>query len=666
MLTTTYAGLSDLGRQRSRNDDRWGADPTQGLYIVADGVGSTSHGDMAAELVVELLPTYVARHFAGVDLRDGRAGDVTARLGRAVVEMCSDLHARSLTDSQLAGAGTTLVTVVINDSHAVVAHLGDSRAYLYRDRQVQRLTSDHTIVQAVMDAGELSEEEAARHPNRSIVTKHVLMTPPAKPDVNVLDLQPGDRILLCSDGLHGVVDDATLAAILTDQPDGADACRALIACANDAGGPDNITVVVVDAGQASTIAAPEPTPSVPDHAAPPMPTPTTQPTVAGKVPPLPPPASQPPMAGQVPPVPPPPRRRRRPVPPAPPAGRMPPPIGAPPPHPQPPRRRRGRALGLIAVVVVLVAAVGIAGYLVLGPRQTAPQTRTGQSAKPSAQPTPTAQSVEPNPPLKPQIALPFGGLNHPKGVAVDIGGDVYVLVVDGDNTQVLKLTAGSQTPNPLPFSGLNRTAIGIAVDGSGRNVYVIDRTHDGRLMKFVEGSDGFTEVEIWKSHANPLKHPSGVAVNANGDVYVADTENNRVMKISADSGTPTVLRFTGLKEPICLAVDTKGNVYVIDQTKTDQGKNRLLKLAADSNKQELVASFAGVDDPTGVAVDAGGNVYITDGHDHQVLKFSAGSSNPTGVPFTGLSSPSGVAVDTGGNIYVTDDDTGKVVKLGLS
>ena len=334
MATTPYAGLSDLGRKRARNDDRWGADAAQRLYIVADGVGSTSRGDLAAGLVVELLPRHVARHLAGADLRDAQAAE---RLGRALLEMCNDLYARSRTDPDLTSADTTVVAGVITDSRALIAHLGDSRAYLYRDGQVQRLTKDHTIVQAALDAGEITAEQAAHHPNRSVVTRHVLMPPPAKPDVSALDLHPGDRILLSSDGLHGVIDDATLAAILTDHPDPADACRALTAAANQAGGPDNITAVVVDADRVPSLPVP-----APEAAAPPQ-------------------------------------------------------TGMPPAPPWRPRQRRGLTLLLLAFVVVLVAAAvaaaAIIGYLV-GSHHYASQARASQA--PSGQTTTTsAQTAKP-------------------------------------------------------------------------------------------------------------------------------------------------------------------------------------------------------------------------------------------------------------------------------
>jgi PPM family protein phosphatase len=679
MLTTTYAGLSDVGRQRKRNDDRWGADPAYGLYIVADGVGSTKHGDVAAELVVETLPTYVVRHFEGADPHDRQ---LSARLGNAVVEMCSALHARSQTDSNLAGAGTTLVTAVISDSRAVIAHLGDSRAYLFRAGQVQRLTSDHTIVQAVMDAGGLSEEEAKRHPNRSIVVRHVLMTPPAKPDVSEVDLQPGDRILLCSDGLSGVVDDATLTAVLGEHPDPAGACQALIASANDAGGPDNITAVVIDAG-GTAVSAPAPTaqptvagpvPSVPTAqptvASPMPPVPAAQPTTAAPIPPV--PAAQPTMAGPVPPVSPPPPPplppQQPPVPPGPPAGRVPPRTVIPPPQPPSPGRHRGLKWALAGLVVVLLAAAG-AGY-VLWPRQTASQTHPGQTTKPSTQapPTPSAQTGQPNPSLGPQSGLPFKDLKHVKAVAVDGAGNVYALAVKTDKTVVVvKLDASRTEPGELQFGELT-DATGIAVDRSGKNVYVTDGRHGGRLMMWTEGSGEAAEAPLLTSGDFKLKKPRGVAVDAKGEyIYVADTGNNRILRLAAnparDAASPTKLPFS-VREPIGVAVDAKGDVFVVDQGKSDQGtgqgKNRLLKLPAGSETQEEL-SVTDLDDPTGLGANAAGDVYITDRHDQQVLKVSVGSNKPTSLPFTGLSKPTGVAVDDKGNIYVCDDDEGKVV-----
>ncbi len=591
MAFTPYAGLSDLGRKRSRNDDRWGADAALGLYVVADGVGSTSRGDLAAGLVVEMLPSYVARYLADGDLRDAQAAE---KLGRAMVEMCNDLYARSRTDAQLESADTTVVAAVISDSRAVIAHLGDSRAYLYRNRQVDRLTSDHTIVQAVIDAGELSPEAAAHHPNRSVVTRHVLMTPPAKPDVRALDLHPGDRILLCSDGLHGVVDDATLAAILTDYPDPAAACRALTDAANRAGGPDNITAVVVNADQLPPMPPPPPGPTVPDFAIPPMAPPT---------------------------------------PPAPPG-----------PPPQRPRRRRGPILLLLAMVVVLLVAAAIAGYL-LWPRQSASQVPAAQTT------TASAQAVKPTTAPAPTV-LP--GFNHPEGVAVDKDRNIYVVAGEGDNARVWKLAVGSVDPSALPFTDL-KDPYGVAVDRAG-NVYVTDNYAGGRVLKLTAGSSTPTELQF-ETYGYAFSHPSGVVVDTSGNAFVADTGNNRVVKLPAGSGDVVRVPFTGLDHPGGVAVDAAGDVYV-----TDQGNNRVLMLVPGPGNQ-VVVPFTGLDRPSGVAVDTAGNVYVTDSGNRRVVNLPVRSDTQTVLPFTGLGTPIGVAVDTAGNVYVADYENNHLVEL---
>jgi serine/threonine protein phosphatase PrpC len=232
-----YAGLSDIGCERSSNQDRWSADAELGLYVVADGVAGSSDGELAAQVIAELLPTYLRRHL------DGEAKP--AQLGRAVAELSNDLYLTGQTDSRVAGATSTVVAVVVAGSRALVAHMGDSRVYLYRERQLTQLTRDHSLVQALIDSHEIKPEDAARHPARNVVIRFVGMPPPAIPDAADVELQDGDRILLCSDGLFGVVDDAALAGIVGAENVPTDACAALIAAARQAGGPDNITAVVV-------------------------------------------------------------------------------------------------------------------------------------------------------------------------------------------------------------------------------------------------------------------------------------------------------------------------------------------------------------------------------------------------------------------------------------
>jgi protein phosphatase len=241
-----FAGLSDVGLLRANNQDRWGADEDQALFIVADGVACSTDGALAAALVVELLPTYVARHLKPDDGADEPAASQAELLGRAVIEYCNDFRAYTNTDERAAGANTTVVAAVVAGSHALLAHLGDSRAYLYRNQTLQQLTRDHSVIQDLIDANEVTLEEAERHPARATLTRHVAMYPRPLPDAAAVDLLPGDRILLSSDGLHGVVADASLAQTLDSHPEATDACAALIEAALQAGGPDNITAVVID------------------------------------------------------------------------------------------------------------------------------------------------------------------------------------------------------------------------------------------------------------------------------------------------------------------------------------------------------------------------------------------------------------------------------------
>lgn len=243
MVGLQFAGRSDIGRVRINNQDRWGADVEQSLFMVADGVACSTDGALAAGLVVELLPAYVARHLHPDDVDDPEAPEC---LARAVTNFCDDFRAYASTDPRVAGANSTIVAAVVSASRALIAHLGDSRAYLFREQQLQRLTRDHSLIQELIDAGEVAIEDAAEHPSRNIITRHLAMRPRPLPDTAVVELRPGDRLLLSSDGLHGVVDESSLAQILDAHPEPDDACAALIDAANQAGGPDNITAVVID------------------------------------------------------------------------------------------------------------------------------------------------------------------------------------------------------------------------------------------------------------------------------------------------------------------------------------------------------------------------------------------------------------------------------------
>lgn len=195
-------------------------------------------------------------------------------------------------------------------------------------------------------------------------------------------------------------------------------------------------------------------------------------------------------------------------------------------------------------------------------------------------------------------------------------------------------------PTVLPFSGLTGPE-GVAVDPSG-NVYVANIDND-RVMKLAAGSTHQTVLPFTN-----LKEPYGLAVDTGGDVYVADTDNDRVVKLAAGSNSQTVLSFTGLNRPAGLAVDAAGTAYVVDT-----GNNRVLKLAAGSTSQ-TVLPFSDLERPKGVAVDGSGGVYVVDTGNNRVLKLAPGSASQTVLPFTDLKDPSGLAADAAGTVYLTD------------
>jgi serine/threonine-protein kinase len=238
------------------------------------------------------------------------------------------------------------------------------------------------------------------------------------------------------------------------------------------------------------------------------------------------------------------------------------------------------------------------------------------------------------------------------------GGDLYIT----DDGHVMKLAAGATAPTVL-LKDLN-IADGVAVDNAG-NLYVADHNNQ-RVLKLAAGASTPTELPF-----TGLERPQGVAVDSAGDIYVTDFSGNRVLKLAAGASAATVLSFAGLDRPDGVAVDTAGNVYV-----TDFGNDRVLKLAAGTSSQ-TVLPFTGIRDPDGVAVDTDGNVYVTDFQDlcagskppcfstegGRVLKLAPGASTPTVLPLTGLSRSGGVAVDDGGSVYVTDTVNDRVLKL---
>ena len=287
------------------------------------------------------------------------------------------------------------------------------------------------------------------------------------------------------------------------------------------------------------------------------------------------------------------------------------------------------------------------------PGWTSPVASTGSWRSPPSSPPSTSPAGAPDFSQSPRArAEP-----HHKRKRILVGAAALLVIVAVGVTGYL-VTRGphpstsASGQNVLPFTGLDFSFIpgGLALDRAG-GVYVSSQGMYGRVVKLAPGSNTPAVLPF-----TGLYQPQGLAVDANGTVYVADF-NNRVVKLTPGSSTPTVLPFTGLNFPQGVAADAAGNVYV-----ADRGNNRVVKLDTTSNTQ-IDLPFTGLKHPDGVAVDTAGAVYVTDSDNDRVLKLDPGSSAPTVLPFTGLTVPSGIAVDTAGTVYVTDHESGKVMKL---
>jgi serine/threonine protein phosphatase PrpC len=237
------AGLTNTGKVRSHNEDAFSISEDLGLFIVSDGMGGHQAGDLASKMVAEALPSEVASA-----LRKALVvteGHTTGALKCAISNLSNLIHRKSLELVQLRCMGATVVACLIRSGVASIAHMGDSRAYLMRDGVLEQLTEDHTIVALMLQLGQINKKQATKHPARHTLTRHMGMEGEMGPEVGLLDIKEGDRLLLCSDGLTNEVKNREIAEILWSEPDIEAACARLIQKANDAGGRDNITVVII-------------------------------------------------------------------------------------------------------------------------------------------------------------------------------------------------------------------------------------------------------------------------------------------------------------------------------------------------------------------------------------------------------------------------------------
>jgi PPM family protein phosphatase len=240
---------TDIGQVRERNEDSILVDPP--LFIVADGMGGHRGGDVASRVAIETMESLAVED-------RGSLTDHVRRANRAVWD-------RSVEDQGLSGMGTTLTAVRIDGDRVTLAHVGDSRAYLLRDGSLRQLTDDHTLVARMVRSGEITKAEAEVHPHKNVMTRSLGTEQSLEVDEDSIVLADGDRLLLCSDGLTGMVTEDQIQAIFENSEQPQQAADRLVKAANRAGGIDNISVVVIDAigengqpGGGRRVAAPSP------------------------------------------------------------------------------------------------------------------------------------------------------------------------------------------------------------------------------------------------------------------------------------------------------------------------------------------------------------------------------------------------------------------------
>ncbi len=244
-------GLTDVGRKRDHNEDSFLVDEGLGLFVVADGMGGHAGGGTASRLAVQAIEAKLRQArdedpdlFVAAHAQD--ASKLRDTLADALREACRTIHREAQDDPSLAGMGTTVTASVVSGSGAFVAHVVDSRCYLVRKGHIHQVTEDHSLVNEQLKAGAITADEARHSRFKNIITRSVGFEEDVQVDVMGLELEPGDRLVICSDGLSNLAQDKeildTVSRVPLDEAPGE-----LVDLANARGGDDNVTVVVISA-----------------------------------------------------------------------------------------------------------------------------------------------------------------------------------------------------------------------------------------------------------------------------------------------------------------------------------------------------------------------------------------------------------------------------------
>jgi protein phosphatase len=248
-LSWQGAGFTDTGLTRQTNQDAFAVDNELGLWIVADGMGGHAGGAIASRIAVDSLVGTIRAACSTDGSLSIEPSKIVDLLTEALSIAHEAIHNEAVQNPELEGMGTTIVVCLLcpgSPSQAVLAHVGDSRAYLLRDRLLQPLTIDHSYVQKLVSQGRITEDEASTHPQRNILLRALGIPGQASPDTSIQPLEPHDELLLCTDGLTKMLREDQILALLTDaQASPADVSKQLVERANQEGGHDNTTVVLI-------------------------------------------------------------------------------------------------------------------------------------------------------------------------------------------------------------------------------------------------------------------------------------------------------------------------------------------------------------------------------------------------------------------------------------
>lgn len=239
----SYGAASHRGRVREQNEDAYALEPEAGLFVVSDGMGGHQGGELASRIVVQdLVP---ALEVSVARLRRGHPRTLRKLLHRYVARQSREVHLEGHSESGYKDMGATVVLALFHRARAYIANLGDSRAYRLRRGRLRQLSQDHSMVAELVEKGHITPAEAENHVEGNVITRYIGMETRAQSFVCSFSLRPGDRILLCTDGLTDMVADDVIAQTLTAEQDCQRACDKLIGLANGRGGVDNTTVVLL-------------------------------------------------------------------------------------------------------------------------------------------------------------------------------------------------------------------------------------------------------------------------------------------------------------------------------------------------------------------------------------------------------------------------------------